>query len=129
MSSAEFQAQFGSVKQAASRPAIRVPKPRMTKTEAEYERILHTQFPASMGFVVQFEGLSFRLPSGTRYTPDFVIWDGNKILLAVEVKGSYRLGSAGTSHEKFKAAMAAYPEIRWRYAQKTKDGWKEVNSR
>ena len=128
LTASEFQKQFGSSignqivsKQPEKKAAIRLPKPKtMTKAEEEYQRILEIEFVA--GGEVKFEAISFKLGGGV-YTPDFTVWDGSRLLLCVEVKGSYRLHSAGRSHMAFKAARAAWPNIRWRFAHFTKDGW------
>jgi hypothetical protein len=130
LSAAEFQKQFGTslgnqvVNDKPKGPAIRLPKPKkMTKAEEEYGRILQIEFAA--GGEVKFEAISFKLDGGV-YSPDFSVWDGPRLLLCVEVKGSYRLHSAGRSHMAFKAARAAWPNIRWRFAQASKDGWRTV---
>jgi hypothetical protein len=106
-----------------SKPAIRVSTgPKMRKTEIEYEQILETEFSRGNGYEVRFEVITFRLAGGN-YTPDFTIWDKQRLFLVVECKGSYRLGSAGRSHMAFKSAIAAFPHLRFRFAQKSKDGW------
>lgn len=108
---------------------IRLPKPlKMSGAEAEYERVLMTQFEPKMGFEIKFEAISFRLPGGSRYTPDFSVWYKTELHLLVEVKGSYRLGSAGRSHLAFKEAIAAFPHLRFRYAAKNGQDWIVTNS-
>lgn len=112
--------------QSSAKPAIRMPAPvKMSKPEAEYERILKIEFPM---FEVRYEAITLKLPGGN-YTTDFVVMNANRIILMVEVKGSFRLGSAGRSHMAFKAAVAAWPHIRFRFAQRDKLGdWRTVES-
>ena len=57
-----------------------------------------------------------------------MIWEGNAIVLVVECKGSYRLHSAGASHEKVKSFIVAYPDIPFRYMRKTKEGWRSIGA-
>lgn len=111
-----------AAKSEVTRPSIRLPKEaEPNKTEAEYGRILQVQFP---GKTILYEAVTFRLKCGARYTPDWTVWIGPTILLAVECKGAFRLGSADRSNLAFKSAIAEFPNIRWRHAQKSKDGWK-----
>lgn len=110
----------------ATKPGIRLPRPRkISKAEMEYRARLLQEFPGK----TITAGLSFLLSSGCRYTPDWTVWDGAKILLAVEVKGSYRLHSAGRANLAFKTAIVEYPAIQWRYAEKTTGGdWTATNT-
>lgn len=120
----------GEVSKSAGKPApgIRMPKERKkSKPEVLYGQILEIEFRPHYGSQVLYEPFSFRLPSGTRYSPDWVVMSGDQIKLCVEVKGNFRLGSAGASHEKFKAACKAFPAIRFRYAKFGKDGWAVTN--
>lgn len=106
---------------------IRLPKPsNMSKAEADYGRILCSEFRTA---VIAFEPITLRLPSGARYTPDWIVWEGARIALAVEVKGAYRLGSASRSALAFKEAIAAFPHIRFRHAHKSKEGWQTAESK
>jgi len=72
-------------------------------------------FPA--GSPVRYEPLTFRLPGGSRYTPDFV--EG---LTCYEVKGSRRLGSHGRALTAFREARAAFPQFRFRWFEMTGGG-------
>lgn len=124
MSSAEYQKRFGSgvgnQVVGPKKAAIRLSKTdKMSKVEREYGRILEAEF---RGLEVRYEEFTFKLPGGN-YTPDFTVWDRERLVLAVETKGAYRLGSAGRSHFAFKSAREAWPNIRFRFAQSTKDGW------
>jgi hypothetical protein len=124
MTAAQYQNQFGSgiwnQDVSVKKPAIRLPKAtKMSKPEAEYERILRMEFPTAE---VKREAISFKLDGGN-YTPDFTVWQGSILVLAVEVKGAYRLHSAGRSHFAYKTAKAAWPHVRFRFAQREKNGW------
>lgn len=94
--------------------------PAPNKGEAAYSLILRSEFP---GCQIEYEAVTLRLPSGTRYTADWAVWMPGARLLLVEVKGSYRLGSADRSALAFKSAVAAYPDIEFRHATKSQDGW------
>lgn len=124
MSAAEFQALHGSgignQDVSAKKPAIRLPKANEpNKTEAEYGRILKIEFPTCR---VIYEGITFRMEAGN-YTADWTVWYDDRLVLAVEVKSSYRFHSAGRSHMAFKAARALWPNIRWRFAQRINETW------
>jgi len=123
MTAADFQKLHGSGagnQDVSKKPAIRLPKEKkMSKPEREYERILRNEFPQCE---IRHEGISFKLEGGL-YTPDFTVWNGIILALVVEVKGAYRLQSAGRSHFAFKSAKAAWPHIKFRFAQCGKDGW------
>jgi len=104
----------------AGKAGIRIPKARKkSSAEAQYEARLRREFPDCE---VRHEPFGLRLASGARYTPDFVVLRGPEIVLMVEVKGSYRLHSAGRSHLAFKTAISEWPALRWRYAAKGRDG-------
>lgn len=108
------------------RPAIRMPRTRTpNKTEAVYGRMLRSEFPDCE---VIYEGVSFKLPGGN-YTPDWTVWRGAALVLAVEVKGGHRFNSAGRSHMAFKAAAATFPFVTFRFAQlKTGGTWTWLDS-
>ena len=129
MTSAEFQARYGNAGRNSDppkRPAIRMPAPTSeNKNEAAYRRVLEIEF---RDCDVRYEAIKLRLPSGTTYTPDFSIFQPSGRLLLVEVKGSYRLGSASKSAHAFKEAVSAFPEISFRHATASKDGWIITNA-
>lgn len=103
--------------------SIRMPKARKkSKPEQEYEAILAQEFCGS-GVTVRYEPFALRLNSGARYSPDLVVFRGNEILCACEVKGGYRLQSAGRSYLAFKSAVAEYPDWPWRFAEKRDGQW------
>lgn len=71
-----------------------------------------------------FEGMSFKIAGGHRYTPDFIVQTTSGIE-AYEVKGSYRFPSEGRARLAFDDAAERYPTIKFYWYRKTKDGWKD----
>lgn len=133
MSAAEFRAQFGSKISSTvtnhEKPPIRLPKSNEpNKTEGRYGDVLAIEFRERDGYTVQYECLSLKLKDGTRYTPDWIVWKGAEIVLAVECKGSFKLGSNGRSVAAFKRAISDFPHIKFRFAQDSKNGWRVVDS-
>ena len=125
MSSEEFRKKYAPTnpgnQDVAKKAAIRLPKPQEpNKIEKEYMRILGVEFP---GCSILYEPFSFRLDGGN-YCPDIVVLDQCCIALVVEVKGAHRFASAGRSHMAFKAARIKYPNIKFRFAQNDKSGWR-----
>ena len=87
------------------------------KTEAEYNR-------THLGSSGKYEGITLRLPGGSRYTPDWVTTVDGRITLH-EVKGSYRFGSHGRAVTAFRECAAAWPEFKFVWATRQKSGeWK-----
>lgn len=64
----------------------------------------------------KYEAITLRLPSGVKYTPDFVFEYGGKVYLA-EVKGGYRLPTHGRSVMAFKVACSEFPMFRFVFAE------------
>jgi hypothetical protein len=86
------------------------------KTEMRYlDRIL--------GQDARYEALSFRLPTGERYTPDWVVFRDGLPVECHEVKGSFRFSSQGRSRMAWGQARLAYPGIRWVWATWTGKKW------
>ena len=96
---------------------LKIPKPKMTKTEAEYERIYLKDLSH------RFEGITLRMENGHRYTPDFVVFYGPRIVILHEVKGSYKLHSHGRARLAFDQCKKEFPSFDFVWAQKTKEGW------
>ncbi len=106
--------------QKAGKVSIRVPRPRKTpQTEIEYGKKLGWEYKHCR---VDHNGWSARLPGGIRYTPDFTVWDGSRMVMAVEVKGPVRLQSSARSYAAFKIAIEWWPMIVWRFAEKQESG-------
>ena len=90
------------------------------KTEAAYRRTFIDAHRADLASVA-FEGLTFRLANGHRYTPDWVYVEGGR-LVCVEVKGSYRFGSHQRARLAFDQAAVEWPDVRWIWAERCADG-------
>lgn len=125
MSSADFAKQFGGVpgietaKNAEAKPQIRMPKKRQAnKVEQAFADIARRYWPKAE---IRYEALTLRVNSGN-YTPDWVIFEGSRIICLVECKGPYLHQSSGGSIRAFKEACAMYPWT-FLFAQKTKAGW------
>lgn len=87
-----------------------------TKTEAEFNR----RYLSGSGI---FEGLSFKMPGGSRYTPDFVTYDEiTQKYSCYEVKGCYKLSSHGRALTAFKETAALFKGVRFFWASRNDDG-------
>ena len=71
-----------------------------------------------------YEGLTFRLPGGSRYTPDWV-YESNGQLFAVEVKGPHRFPSEGRALTAFLEARAAWRSVVFVWFRWTGTEWRE----
>ena len=71
-----------------------------------------------------YEGLTFRLPGGSRYTPDW-IYEANGQLFAVEVKGAHRFPSEGRALTAFLEARAAWRSVVFTWFRWTGTEWRE----
>ena len=71
-----------------------------------------------------YEGLTFRLPGGSRYTPDW-IYEVNGQLFAVEVKGPHRFPSEGRARTAFLEARAAWRSVVFTWFRWTGTEWRE----
>jgi hypothetical protein len=102
-------------------PAIRLPKAKEpNKTEArfmEYARRLW------LDRRMEFEAITFRLPSGTKYTPDVLVHPAHveQRHVCVEVKGPF-VHNARSLHA-FKEARSAFPGFVWVFAQYRDGEW------
>jgi hypothetical protein len=89
------------------------------KTEARYAR----EVLAPLGIEARYEGLTFRLANGHRYTPDWVYFDQTGKLVCGEVKGAYRFGSHQRARLAFDQARLEWPSITWIWATWTGKEW------
>ncbi|NLT17187.1 MAG: hypothetical protein GXY11_06170 [Clostridiales bacterium] len=71
-----------------------------------------------------YEGLTFRLPGGSRYTPDW-IYEANGQLFAVECKGPHRFPSEGRALTAFLEARAAWRSVVFTWFRWTGTEWRE----
>jgi hypothetical protein len=93
-------------------------KPAMSKTEMEYERTYLSRVAH------KFEGITLKMANGHRYTPDFYVCPEGNVIELHEVKGGYKLQSYGRAKLAFDQAKIEYPEFKFVWATKTKDGWR-----
>ena len=91
------------------------------------ERIFNRDFLGGRG---KYEAITLNLPSGLKYTPDWMICDlepgEDKEIELIEVKGNYHLQSHQRAATAFKTATALYPEFSfvWAEQQKNPSMWK-----
>ncbi len=85
------------------------------KTELGYNR----RYLDSKGL---YEAVTFHLPGGSRYTPDYLTVDGQGRITLHEVKGSYRLHSHGRARTAFRECAAAFPMFGWVWATRKASG-------
>ena len=98
-------------KQAAAPALVRQSGKGMNKTEARFLDHLKQQGFAS----VEFEGITFKLANGVRFTPDFTCWDETTMrAFSYDVKGTWK-GNRGHIEDdaavKVKLAAAKYPWV------------------
>lgn len=101
-------------------PAIRIPArngPNRTERRCADE-YLPRHWP---GLRYAFASIKFVLPSGTVYTPDWTVWDGDRLVAAVEVKGAHVHNAR--SGQAFKEALVAFPAHTWAFAQWKRNLW------
>lgn len=110
----------GSKQRPIVEPSTRLAKG-PNKTEAEYRRLYLGAGRTDL-VAVAFEGVTFRLANGHRYTPDWVCQSADGHLVCIEVKGSYRLGSYQRARLAFDQAAVEWPGVRWIWAERCKDG-------
>ena len=103
-------------KQGGNRGKAAQPR-RPNKTEERFNR----DMLAGKGM---YEGLTFRLPGGSRYTPDW-IYEANGQLFAVEVKGTHRFPSEGRARTAFLEARAAWRSVVFTWFRWTGSEWRE----
>ena len=80
----------------------------MNGTEAAYEKVLAERKRAGEIVWYAFEAITFVLPGGVRYTPDFIVQLANGELEAHEVKGFWQ----DDARVKIKLAQGTFP---WRF--------------
>ena len=103
---------------AKSKPAIRIPAASApNKTEARFEQYARARWQPSW---MLYEPLTLRLPSGTRYTPDWCACIADGFYL-VEVKGPHIHNSR--SIHAWKEARSAFPHWRFVFAQWVRGEW------
>ena len=82
-------------------------------TEAEYGKL----FMADRKAV--YEGFTFKMLNGHKYTPDWVVFDDNGgVLEAHEVKGGYAMFSQGRARLAFDQCKVEFPHVKFYWAKK-----------
>ena len=93
------------------------------KTELSYSVMLGYEFP---GCRIAFEGITFKLDNGHRYSPDWIVHTPDGIL-CVEVKArgtnGHRLPSYQRAKLAYDQAKIDFPEFQWRWAEKCGGIW------
>lgn len=90
---------------------------RPNKTEERFNRDM-------LGGRGEYQGITFRLPGGSRYTPDW-IYEAHGQLFAVEVKGPHRFPSEGRARTAFLEARAARRSVVFMWFRWTGREWRE----
>jgi len=90
---------------------------RPNKTEERFNRDM-------LGGRGEYQGITFRLPGGSRYTPDW-IYEAHGQLFAVEVKGPHRFPSEGRARTAFLEARAARRSVVFMWFRWTGSEWRE----
>ena len=94
------------------------------KTELSYRYALEMEFP---GCEPYFEGLTFKLKNGHRYTPDWVMRIDDDKALCVEVKARGKNGFRQPSYQRarimFDQCRVEWPNYTWRWAEKCGGEW------
>lgn len=85
------------------------------KTELEYNR----RYLGGRGL---YEAITFHLPGGSRYTPDYLTVDDAGRITLHEVKGSYRLHSHGRARTAFRECAATFTMFGWVWATRQSSG-------
>ncbi|MFZ3168102.1 MAG: hypothetical protein WA130_10850, partial [Candidatus Methanoperedens sp.] len=96
---------------------------KQTKCEMEYGRMLAMEF---LGAKITPWGITLRMSNGHKYTPDFVVFYGDLILL-VEVKQRGKNGFRQNSYQRAKLAydqcQVEFPMFQYRWAEKQHGAW------
>ena len=94
------------------------------KTESEYRRLLELEFK---GCEIVYEGLTFLMLNGHRYTPDWIVKTPAGWMLCVEVKArgknGFRLPSYQRAKLAFDQARIEWNHFKWRFAEKHSGTW------
>jgi hypothetical protein len=99
-------------------------KRKQTKTEIEAGDMLRMEFSA---YEPYFEGLSFRLRNGHKYTPDWVVRLSDDQVLCVEVKHRGKDGFRQASYQRarvmFDQCRVEWNNYIWRWMEKHNGEW------
>ena len=104
-------------------PAIPKP-PRARRGPNKTEERFRREYLEPRGIKAVFEGATFRLANGHRYTPDWVWLDETGRAVCVEVKGSYKLPSYQRARMAYDQARIEWPGIIWIWVTWTGKEWR-----
>ena len=91
------------------------------KTESAYRReVLERR---SGVVAIHYEGLTFRMANGHRYTPDWVVVMEDGGIECHEVKGRRALHSQQRARLAFDQARVEFPWVKWVWAARREHGW------
>ena len=94
------------------------------KTELAYSYVLEMEF---VGCLTYFEGLTFRLKNGHRYTPDWVLRIDDDKVMCVEVKArgknNFRQPSYQRARVMFDQCRVEWTNYVWRWAERHNGQW------
>ncbi len=131
---AHLQAQVDGVLRKEASPAVEEPPTPVeqkrgrqpNKTEAAYRaEVLDRRSDVA---AVRYEGLTFRMENGHRYTPDWVVVTEGGRIECHEVKGRYAFHSQQRAKLAFDQARVEFPWFTWIWATRAKHEWKEVST-
>jgi hypothetical protein len=97
-------------------PMVRTPGRQPNKTESLFNRV-------HLSGAGKYEAVTFRLPGGSRYTPDWVVWSTLGKMTCYEVKGAFRFGSQGRAAAAFRECVAAFPDVDFVWAMFKNREW------
>ncbi len=118
----------------AAPEATSAPKARKTRADAPHaqdqwlgaskteRRFYEANLAPRHRFTDVYEPVRLRLAPGTFYTPDF-FYEENGQIYAIEVKGSFRLGSASRAYTAFMCVRDKYPWINFEWWEERKGGF------
>lgn len=89
------------------------------KTELEYKAL----FLAGMD--ARYEAHTFHMANSHEYTPDWCIYENDKLVAVVECKGGYAFGSQSHSRLAFDQCRCEFQGVKFVWARKGKKGWRQ----
>jgi hypothetical protein len=77
---------------------------------------------------VRFEAITFHMANGHRYTPDWIVFSPDGLILSChECKGAYALHSQQRARLAFDQCAKEFPGLKWTWAVKKPEGWEITN--
>lgn len=100
--------------------AVKIAHPRRTKADSDrYKSKLERAYVARLNALQQsglvrqwvYEGVTFTLADGVRYTPDFLVWTSTNAVEFHEIKGVKRGRNWERSRIKLQVAARMFPQF------------------